>query len=99
MIGTWLLPGLRKGVMVLNIDLIPAQELAARFGFSGPNESFRAFCQRLGIRPIRRNPNFYDVVHVRLQLDHAQNISANGGDGEQPATGLVEQRRRRLAKK
>nr|WP_319247194.1 hypothetical protein [uncultured Celeribacter sp.] len=82
-----------------SIDLIPAQELAAKFGYAAPNESFRAFCQRMGIRPIRRNPNFYDVVHVRLQLDQAQNISVNDANPEQPAISLVEQRRRRLAKK
>jgi hypothetical protein len=80
-----------------SIDLISAQDLAVKFGFAAPNEAFRAFCNRLGVRPIRRRPNYYDLVHVRLQLDRAQSISVHEGRAEQLEMSHVEKRRRRLA--
>lgn len=56
------------------IDFVSSEDLARRFGYAGPSDSFRSFCRSLGITPIRRNPHFYDAKLVRLQLDEAQGI-------------------------
>ena len=56
------------------IEFISASELAMRFGYAGANDGFRNFCREIGIRPIRRNPHFFDPVHVRSRLNEVQGI-------------------------
>lgn len=78
------------------IQLVSSDDLASAFGFAGANDSFRSFCRDLGIRPIRRNPNYYDTKHVRVQLDLAQGLSANLAPGNDEVD-LIARRRSRLA--
>lgn len=82
-----------------SVDLISAKELAGRLGFARPGDAFRAFCCRLGIHPIRRNPHYYDPAHVRFRLDQAQEIGMTNVQpkGRHAKLSLVEQRRNRLA--
>lgn len=79
------------------IQLVSSGDLAAAFGFAGPNDSFRAFCRELGIRPIRRNPNYYDTKHVRVQLDAAQGLSASLKMADEQVDLIARRRARRAA--
>ncbi len=78
------------------IQFVSAVELAEKFGFNGPNDGFRAFCRQLGIQPIRRNPHYFDPIHVRARLDAAQGLEARQNGSEQERD-LVEARRARRA--
>lgn len=72
------------------IGLIPAEDLASAWGYTSANNSFRDFCARMGIKPIR--PGWYDPHHVRARLDAAQGLGmVKAADPAQPS--LVEQRR------
>ncbi|MBY6115973.1 hypothetical protein KUW09_14425 [Mameliella alba] len=63
-----------RNLLASEIALVSASELAEMFGFASPNDAFRAFCRRLGVTPIRRNPHFFDAKLVRLKLDKAQGL-------------------------
>ena len=77
------------------IEFVSAGDLAQKFGFAGPNDGFRSFCRQLGIQPIRRNPHYFDPIHVRARLDAALGLSRYGSEGEQES--LVAKRRARRA--
>lgn len=78
------------------IEFVSAGELAEKFGFAGANDGFRSFCRQLGIQPIRRNPHYFDPIHVRARLDAAQGLEARQGGIEQ-GRDLVDARRARRA--
>ncbi|MCA0961757.1 hypothetical protein [Salipiger bermudensis] len=65
-----------KEAIAAEIALVSASELAQMFGFSSPNDAFRTFCRRLDVRPIRRNPNYFDAKLVRFKLDAAQGLTS-----------------------
>lgn len=78
------------------IEFVSAGELAEKFGFAGANDGFRSFCRQLGIQPIRRNPHYFDPIHVRARLDAAQGLQRQNQNGDQERD-LVELRRARRA--
>ncbi|SIT81919.1 hypothetical protein [Pontibaca methylaminivorans] len=80
--------------IVQMIGLIPAEDLAASWGYAGANNAFRDFCVKMGIKPVR--PGWYDPHHVRHRLDAAQAITPPVATTSAPALSLVEQRRLRI---
>lgn len=80
------------------IRLIPAAELAACWGYSGPTDSFRKFCARAQIRPVPGRAGWYDPQHIRDRLDKVQGIDAPAQDRPGASLSLVEQRRLRNGK-
>lgn len=77
------------------IGLMPAADLAEHFGYAAANNSFRDFCRKNGIKPIR--PGWYDPHHVRDRLDAVQGITTQKGEPEAPLS-LSGQRRKRIGK-
>ena len=75
------------------IRLVSSDDLASAFGFAAPNDAFRGFCRNLGITPVRRNPNFFDIKLVRARLDQAQGLEAV--EKKKREESLVEKRRAR----
>lgn len=75
------------------VRLVSSSDLASAFGFAAPNDAFRGFCRNLGITPVRRNPNFFDIKLVRARLDQAQGLEAAGKAKTNES--LVEKRRAR----
>jgi|GEM_PF-7126212 len=80
------------GFTAHHILLVSSENLAAALGFAAPNDAFRGFCKNLGITPVRRNPNFYDLKLVRIRLDQAQGLESKAVAGPK---NYVEQRRAR----
>ena len=78
------------------IEFVSAGDLAQKFGFARANDGFRSFCRQLGIRPIRRNPHYFDPIHVRARLDAAQGLERHTPNSERERD-LVELRRARRA--
>ena len=80
----------------MHIDLIPAEELARRLGYTGATNAFREWCVSMGIRPVPGRRGFYDPVHVRRRLDIMQGLDqpAPQAEADRPLS-LVEQRRAR----
>lgn len=76
------------------IGLISAADLAAEWGYAGPNDAFRVFCAKLGIKPVPGRPGWYDPHHVRHRLDAVQGIAAPATN-DRAGLSLVEQRRAR----
>jgi hypothetical protein len=84
------------GVMELGVHavrLVSSDDLASAFGYAAPNDAFRGFCRNLGITPVRRNPNFFDIKLVRARLDQAQGLEA--AEKAKTNESLVERRRAR----
>lgn len=75
------------------IRLVPAADLAKLWGYSGPNDAFRVFCNRIGVTHVPGRPGWYDPRLVRRRMDEAQGLVAGGEAG--PVMSLVEQRRAR----
>ncbi len=88
---------------ILTVDGIPlvllsGEELACAMGYPGLTSAFRAWCRRLGIKPVPGRTNTYDPKLVRARLDAAQGIEASPHPQEvspTPGLTLVEQRRKR----
>ncbi|ULB09555.1 hypothetical protein ORIO_06405 [Cereibacter azotoformans] len=57
------------------IGLISAADLAALWGYSGPNSAFRDFCAKMRISPIPGRPGWYDPRLVRRRMDEAQGLA------------------------
>ena len=85
-----------RSTFVQMIGLISAADLAAEWGYAGTNDAFRAFCAKLGIRPVPGRIGWYDPHHVRHRMDAVQGIDmpvAKAAD----RLSLVEQRKARNA--
>lgn len=80
------------------IGLIKADELADMWGYAGPNNAFRDFCAKLGLRHVPGRPGWFDPKHGRLRLDAAQGMEIlTPSRGADSAASLVAQRRARNA--
>lgn len=79
------------------IELIPAEDLARRMGFSGAASAFRDWCARTQIYPVPGRRGFYDPALVRRRLDEVQGLfpAAQPEGVSPPPMSLVEQRRAR----
>lgn len=77
------------------IGLVSSADLARLWGYAGPNDAFRTFCTRLGIRPVPGRPGWYDPRHVRHRLDLVQGIGTAAPALAAPELTLVAQRRAR----
>lgn len=76
------------------IGLISAAELAKLWGYAGPNDAFRVFCNKLSISNVPGRPGWFDPSLVRHRMNEAQGLSsAEGAVGS--GLSLVEQRRAR----
>lgn len=57
------------------LDLIRAEDLAHKMGYSSANGAFRAWCAELRISPVPGRRGLYDPSLVRHRLDEAQGLA------------------------
>lgn len=81
------------------IGLVAVADLAQLWGYSGPNDAFRAFCTRIGVQHVPGRPGWFDPRHVRHRLDLAQGIVSEAQVKDEKPQSLVEKRRMRLGTK
>lgn len=79
--------------------LMTEVELIGAMRFEGKTRSFRAWCRKLGIRPVPGRTGIYDPKLVRERLDESQCLKAPPPAAvADPPLSLVEQRRMRRGK-
>lgn len=77
------------------INLIPAEELAARLGYSGVTSRFHDWCASLRITPVPGRRGYYDPALVRRRLDEAQGLVTPPSGEAEGRRSLVAARRAR----
>lgn len=76
------------------IGLVSSADLAELWGYAGPNDAFRVFCNRIGVTHVPGRPGWYDPRLVRRRMDEAQGLISEAKAAEGGAS-LVEKRRAR----